>query len=380
MKKTFVIIVKSNIPRDLQNFEAINMHQASFPYSLLCLTLLILLTSCCSPCCNYPLMGADEFVIDSYKIRQGKMAILEMQGIEVGELPPSAMDEYKDVIAEDDILNIAVYHPSRKDLMQSIQFINDNVGGFKVVRGSVHIPDIPPVQVVGLTLEEARDKIRAKFNEQIKDVEIFVTYKDRLLRKVELTGLVQTPTLPVDGKIRLYEIIAKAHLAPNANLFMSYVLRNGKPLPIDLHQLINQGDMCQNIVMRGGDKIFIASPSDATVMLMGEVGEPRPVNLPYGYISLREALVAARGIPFTGDRDHILVIRGNLQCPKIYCLSWRHIVHLPNDSLLLMPGDTVYVAAKPITEWNHFISQLFPSMSGMLTGYEIYRAVNFATD
>lgn len=342
--------------------------------------LIIFLNSCCSPCCDYPIMGADEFVIDSYKIRQGKLAILEMEGIEIDELCPSAMEEYEDVIAEDDILNIAVYHPSRKDLMESIHFINTTVGGFKVVRGCIHIPDIPSVQVVGLTLEQAREKIRQKFNEQIKDIEIFVTYKERLMRKVELTGLVQVPTLPVDGKIRLYEIIAKAHLAPNANLFMSYVLRNGKPLPIDLHQLINQGDMCQNIVMRGGDKVFIASPSDATVMLMGEVGEPRPVNLPYGYISLREALVAARGIPYTGDRDHILVIRGNLKCPKVYCLSWRHIVHLPNDSLLLMPGDTVYVSAKPITEWNHFISQLFPSMSGMLTGYEIYRAVNLVTD
>jgi polysaccharide biosynthesis/export protein len=325
-------------------------------------------------------MGVDEFVIDSYKIRQGKMAILEMEGIEVEELCPSAMEEYQDVIAEDDILNIAIYHPSRKDLMNSIQFINTTVGGFKVTDGRVSIPDIQSVEVLGLTLDQARERIRRRFCEQIRDIDVFVTYKDRLTRKVELTGLVQTPAVPVDGKMRLYEVIAKAHLIPNANLFMSYVVRNGQPLPVDLHKLINQGDMSQNIVMRGGDKIFIANPSDATVMMMGEVGEPKPINLPYGYLSLREALVVARGIPYTGDKDHIQVIRGNLKCPKIYSLSWNHIVHLPNDSLLLMPGDTVYVSAKPITEWNHFISQLFPSMSGVLTGYEIYRAINFATD
>jgi polysaccharide biosynthesis/export protein len=341
--------------------------------SLYVLLIIFSLSSCTSPCCDYDVMGIDEFVIDSYKIRQGKLAILEMEGIEVDELPDYVMEEYKDVIAEDDILNIAVYHPTRKDLMESIHFINTNVGGFKVTDGRVDIPDVSSVRVAGLTLDEAKETIREKFSQQIKDIEIFVTYRERLTRKVDLTGLVQTPTVPVDGKIRLYEVIAKAHIAPHANLFMSYVVRNGRPLSLDLHKLINQGDMTQNIVMRGGDKLFIASPSDATVMMMGEVGEPKPISLPYGSISLREALVAARGIPYTGDRNCIQVIRGNLECPKIYVLSWKHIIHLRNDSLLLMPGDTVYVSAKPITEWNHFITQLFPSMTGLLTGYELYQ-------
>jgi polysaccharide export outer membrane protein len=89
-------------------------------------------------------------------------------------------------------------------------------------------------------------------------------------------------------------------------------------------------------------------------------------------MSLREALVSAGGIPFTGDKRHIQVIRGNLQCPKIYVLSWEHIVHLPNDSLLLMPGDTVYISEKPITQWNRFIEQLLPSFQGLFTGYQVY--------
>ncbi len=311
--------------------------------------------------------------MDSYKIRQGKLSILEMEGVELNEPDPDAMEEYKDVIAEDDILNIAVYHPNRKDLMQSIQFINDSVGGFRVHDGYVDIPDIQPVYVVGLTLDEARERLQQEYQKEIQNIEVFVTYKDRLTRKVELTGMVSTPTVPVDGKIRLYEVLAKAHIPPNANLFMSYVVRDGCPLAIDLHQLINQGDMCQNIVMRGGDKIFIANPADSTVMLMGELRNPRAVNLPYGFISLREALVTAGGIPFTGDRHNIQVIRGNLQCPKIYVLSWEHIIHLPNDSLLLMPGDTVYVSEKPITQWNRFIEQLLPSFQGFTTGYGAYR-------
>jgi polysaccharide export outer membrane protein len=335
---------------------------------------MLLLTGCTTNYCHdYPIFGADEFVMDSYKIRQGKLAILEMQGIDVGDLPEEYMEEYKDTIAEDDILNIVIYHPKRRDLMDAIQFINHSVGGFRVYRGQVDLPDIPPVEVEGLTLDEAREKLQDKFREQIQDIEVFITYHDRLKSKVELAGLVATPTIPVDGKIRLYEVIAKAHIPPESNLFMSYVMRDCTPLAIDLHKLMNEGDMCQNIVMRGGDKIFIASPRDAMVMLMGELLRPGPVSLPYGFISLREALVSVGGIPFTGDKQHIQVIRGNLPCPKIYVLSWEHIVHLPNDSLLVMPGDTVYVTAKPITEWNRFIEQLLPSAGAIETGYAIYR-------
>lgn len=336
--------------------------------------ILLLLTACCPPCHKYEIYGADEFVIDSYKIRQGKMAILEMEGTETGELPCEAMDEYVDVIAEDDILNIAVYHPKRQDVMQAIQFINSTIG-FRVSQGCVNFPDIPPIQVAGLTLEQAREALQNSYRQHIQNIEIYVAYRDRLSRKVELTGAVATPLIPVDGKIRLYEVLAKAHVPNNANFFKSYVVRNDAQLPIDLYKLMNEGDMCQNIVMRGGDKIFIASPSDSTVMVMGEVGMPKAVNLPYGFMSLKEAIVSAGGIPFTGNRDCIQVIRGNLQDPKIYVLSWEHIIHLPNDSLLLMPGDTIYVTEKPITQWNRFIDQLLPSCLGVQSAYGAYRVV-----
>lgn len=335
--------------------------------------LLVIITSCVRPYQDYSVVGADEFVTDSYKIREGKFGILELEGIDVDCIPCEAMEEYRDTIAEDDVLNVVVYHPSRKDLMESFQFINEKVGGFRVFEGKLDLPDIDPVHVEGLTLDEARMLLQNELRKHIQNVEVFITYKDRLLRKVELTGLVRVPAVPVDGKIRLYEVISKAGLPANANLYMSYVLRDGRPMAVDLYKLINTGDMSQNIVMRGGDKIFVASPSDATVMLMGEVGLPTAVNLPYGFISLREALVAARGIPYTGDRRRIQVIRGNLPCPKIYVLSWEHIIHLPNNSLLLMPGDTVYVSEKPITSWNRFIDQLLPSCNGFQAAYGVYR-------
>lgn len=323
----------------------------------------LLLASCSRPCCNYNVVGPDELVTDSYRIRQGKSAILEMVGEPDGCLPYDAMCEYEDTIAENDILNIALYHPTRKELREAFEFINKSVGGFKVTEGTIHLPDLPPVYVAGLSLKEAQEKLQNDIQRQYQDAELFISYKARLSRKVELAGNVRIPAVPVDGKIRLYEVLSIAGVDPDANLFMSYVMREGCPLPIDLHRLMNEGDMSQNIVMRGGDKIFIANPSDAVVMVMGEVNCPSAINVPYGFISLPEAIVRAKGIPYTGNRCHIQIIRGDMQCPKIYVISWEHIVNLPNRSMLLMPGDTVYVSETPITQWNRFISQLLPTVT-----------------
>lgn len=341
------------------------------------LLLILSLSSCTSTrCYSYRIMGADEFVCDSYRIQQGKNAILEMEGKTVLEITEEDLEEYQDRIVEDDILMIMVYHPKREDLKESFKFINEHGGGFRVHNGMVEIPDIPPVEVAGLAIDEAREKIQEQYREHIQNVTVYLSYKQRLQRRVELAGMIGASSLPVDGRVRLFELLSQARIAPGSNLFMSYVLRDGEHLGVDIHRLMNLGDMSQNIVMRGGDKVFIAPASDARVMVMGEVNKPSPVNVPYGSISLREAIVSAGGIPFTGDRRNIQVIRGNLECPKIYVLTWDHIIQLPNDSLLLMPGDTVFISEKPITQWNRFIAQLMPSLYSFQTGYGVYKIVS----
>lgn len=307
--------------------------------------------------------GADEFVLDSYKIREGKFSILELEGDLNEEFPETYLDEYKDTIHEDDILQVEIYHPKRKDIATAISQIGKTVG-YRVMEGDIYLPDICPIHVSGLTLKEAKQKIQNEYLKQIEDIEVFLTYKERIARKVELAGLVSIPSVPVDGRIRLYDVLSLAKVPPNANLFKSYMIRENKPVAVDLYKLLKEGDMTQNIVMRGGDKIYIAEPAAASLMVLGEVGCESVIDLPKGYMSLREALAAARGIPFTGDKSYIQIIRGNIVKPKIYTLSWKHVIHLPNNSLLLMPGDIVYVAAKPITEWNRFISQLLPCFTG----------------
>ncbi|HNA61934.1 MAG TPA: polysaccharide biosynthesis/export family protein [Rhabdochlamydiaceae bacterium] len=305
-------------------------------------------------------MGADEFVLDSYQIRQGKFSILQLEGKNFSELSPQYLEEYQDTIQEGDVLFVAIYHPSRSDITAAIASIGATVG-FQVTDGKIRLPDLEPIEVKNLSLEAAAQKIQNLYSTQIRDVQVFLSYQDRLERKVELAGLVTTSTIPVDGKLRLFEALSKAKVPTNANLFKSYVVRNNEMLQVDLYKLLKEGDMSQNIVMRGSDKIYIADPSASTLMVLGEVGKEKLIDVPNGFMTIRQAIAEANGIPYTGNKSYIQVIRGNVLNPKIYTLTWDHVIHLPTDSMLLIPGDIVYVAATPITEWNRFMSQLLPT-------------------
>ncbi len=329
---------------------------------------ILLLLLFCTACTNPPYrgkdaLGPDEFVMDSYKIREGKFAILEMEGKIYEPISPELLNEYEDVVHESDVLSITLYHPSRQDIVQSVQMINGNIG-FQVMKGSITLPDVGCVEVASLTLDQAKKAIELHYAKHIHNIEVFLTYRDRKERKVELAGLVSTPTIPIDGRLRLFEVLALARVPPEANFFKSYVVHDSHIIPVDLYKLMKEGDMSQNIVMRAGDKVYIAEASASCVMVLGEVGKERVINVPRGFITLREALAAAGGIPYTGDRRHIQVIRGSILHPKIYTLNWQHVIHLPSNSLLLMPGDIVYVAATPIAEWNRFVNQFLPALIG----------------
>lgn len=335
--------------------------------------ILVVLMIALSGCSNTPfkgneVVGADEFVIDSYKIKEGKLSILEMEGRPLEVLDPELLEEYTNTVDNGDVLKIALFHASRGDLSGAVQTISETIG-YTVTDGEITLPDIPPIEVKGLKLSEARDRIQKAYDREIDGIEVFIAYQKRNVKKIELAGMVSQSSIPVNGKKRLFEVLAEAKVPTNANLFKSYLVRDGKPLPIDMHRLIKEGDMSQNVVMRGGDKIYVAESSATTIMVMGEVRKEGVFDLPSGSMPLREALALAGGIPYTGDKGVIQVIRGNILRPKIYTLNWKHVMRLPTSSMLLMPGDIVYVAATPITEWNRFIQQIFPT----LTGIELFR-------
>lgn len=332
----------------------------------------IFLTGCTPPVYQGTTYGIDEFIADSNEISIGKFAILELENQD-GESCAS-LDSFDEIVIDGDELTIGLYHPNRNDRVEAFHTINRTTG-FRICDGKVYLPGIGSIEAEGLTLPELKKKIQDAFSEQLPDGRLFVDFKKRRQRSVQIIGA-ENPMVAVNGRIHLNEVLAKAGLNPSTNLFKSYVMREGRQLPVDLYKLIHEGDQTQNIAMRGGDQIFLSSGADAAIMVTGEVLKPLVIPVPYGSISLREALAKAGGIPFTGDQGCIGVVRGDFIRPKVYSLNWTDLKMLPNHSLLLMPGDVVVISERPITQWNRFIDQVQPSGSCMQTAYDIYSLIN----
>ena len=228
--------------------------------------------------------GLEDFIADSSQISKGKYAILRLEQNGSPDLP-SLHASCDECVMDGDELTIALYSPYRRDHADAFEMINQTAG-FRICDGKVALPRLGPIDVEGLTLNQLKEKIQTAYREEIPDGKIFINYKKRRARFVQIIGA-EKGVVPVDGKMRLNEVLAMAVVPPSSNLFKSNVIRDGNILPVDLYKLIHEGDESQNIVMRGGDQIFIARGPDAAVMVTGEVRHPKVIPVPYGFLPLQ---------------------------------------------------------------------------------------------
>jgi polysaccharide biosynthesis/export protein len=337
----------------------------------------VLLTGCSERYCH-DLSSVEEFVADSYAINEGKHGILEMSGFDSEILDPKLLEEKADLIEEEDIINIEIFHPARRDLVNLITNISHS-NGFRVIDGKIFLPNLDYIEIANLTLKEVKEKIKNRYSKEISDIEVFVSFLKKKEKKVEVAGLVSSE-IEINGKTRLFDVLAKVKIPINANLFKSYFLREGSFLPVDFYKLLKKGDMSQNVVMNDKDKIYIAESKSSKVYVLGEVPMQKAIDIPDGRISLKEAIAEAGGILPTADKSVIQIFRANVQNPKIYLLNWEYITRLPSSSLNLIEGDIVYIASKPLVDWNRFVSQILPTVSLIDSAYRGFKNMGIIID
>jgi protein involved in polysaccharide export with SLBB domain len=160
--------------------------------------------------------------------------------------------------------------------------------------GRVNLPQVGAVDVGGLTVSAAQEKIVAALSDLIRHPRVVVTINElQSERKVYVGGAVQTPgpfILPFGATV--LDAVIAAGIRPDSDLSQVALTRPGaEPITLDLSGWKTAERLEQAVLLRYGDIVFIPEHRER-ITVVGAVA--KPVSLP----------------PVTGERITLLELIG----------------------------------------------------------------------
>jgi len=280
-----------------------------------------------------------------------------------------SMQHAQYLIGPGDILQIIVWdHPeltipagSFRDAETSGQQVGDD--------GYLFYPYVGLVKATGMNIAALRDVLTDKLSAYIQDPQLDVRVVGFRSKRVYVVGEVNEPGLiPLnDVPLTIADAISlSGGLTAEAYKSGVNVSRDGVVHEIDLRALYDFADSSQNLMLKHGDIVNILDRSQQKVFVMGEVRNPRSVEIVNGELTLAGALGEVGGVnQLSADSGSIFVIRGtDKDQPRIYHLDARYATGLLlAERFDLQAQDVVFVDTAGISQWNRVISQLLPSIS-----------------
>lgn len=277
------------------------------------------------------MLGSSIYCPDTVIAQVAQPSLNEEQNSEVPDSPTfeGAGDAY--TLAAGDRINIAIFG------------VPEYSGEALVLPdGSLNLPTAGSVYVEGLTLQEAASAIATQYSPFVKRPHVTVSLQTLRPVRVGIAGEVNRPgsynlsSEEQTGFPTLTEAIEQAGgITSTADLQRIEVRRpqagseQEQVININLWEMLQTGDLSEDIIVQGGDTIFIPEaealdPADAiqlgsasfapeavSIYVVGEVTQPGVVNVPQN-TPLNQAILAAGGFnQRRAERDSVKLIRLN---------------------------------------------------------------------
>jgi polysaccharide biosynthesis/export protein len=238
--------------------------------------------------------------------------------------------------------------------------------------GKIYYSFLPGIDVWGMTLDQAKAAVEQELSKYVSQPQVDLTLRVVGSKSVWLLGRLTKPGIyPIAESMTLLEGLALAGGTAKSSsaittqdlgdLRHSFVMRQGKMLPVDFVRLLKDGDMSQNIYLKPDDLVYIPSSLSQSVYVMGAVLQPRTV--PYSdQMSVVSALAGANGTIKNAYLSHVAIVRGSLSQPQIIEVDYKAILSGRTPNVMLEPGDIVYVPLAPyrfITDYADLIVTTF---------------------
>lgn len=224
--------------------------------------------------------------------------------------------------------------------------------------GKIYYYLLPGIDVWGLTIPETRELLASELGRRYfrgKNPALGVTLRGVESKRIWLLGrLRNSGVYPIAGPMSLLESISLAGgtmASPGspvevADLHHSFVVRDGRLLPVDFYQLLREGDMSQNIFLQPGDFVYVPSSTVREVYVLGAVRVPQTVEF-VRQLTVVSAIAQAGGTIKDAYLSHVAIVRGSLSEPRIAIVDYKGMIKGNVTDVHLEPGDIVFVPFTP---------------------------------
>jgi protein involved in polysaccharide export with SLBB domain len=264
--------------------------------------------------------------------------------------------------------------------------------------GKIYFYVLPGLDVWGLSLVETQQLISRELQNFVREPQpVALTLRGVESQRIWVLGRLASPGVyPISGPTTLLEAIALAGGPVSASSFASltsstgigsrgatdeaadlnrsFVIREGRILPVDFNRLLREGDLSHNIYLQPDDFIYLPSARAQEVHVLGAVTQPRTVNYT-NRLTLVQAVANAGGSIKDAHNTHVAIVRGSLSTPQISVVDYSGMIKGQTPDVLLEPNDIVYVPFTPYRTLTRYANLILDTFARAVGANEGSRAV-----
>lgn len=264
---------------------------------------------------------------------------------EPGSLSPLEQSGY--LIGPLDVLNVEVWRHPDTSREVAVNY-----------KGEITLPPLRQISLMGLTVPQVEEELAKALSKYLIDPIVFVTVKEFNSQRVIVLGETTPGMHTLKRRTTLVEFISEiGGLSDTGDTSkIKLIKKNGEVFTFNLESLLYDPQRRNEVLVEGGDTVYVPPLEQNKVYILGEVNNPTSVVVK-GKITVMDALTEAGGYTRDAVIRSVIIVRGEVGSQRAIRVDLDRFLKKSDvgQNVALEPGDVVYVPKSFIASVEQFL-------------------------